>query len=81
MPNNFTNGDQKNRKWKLWVAYHPGSKAYKTIGRNKTYYNHEPDTEKNRKKLIKNCFLKKEDEIQVAILYDNQTKKELHRLK
>lgn len=79
--NNFTNGDQSKRKWKLWVAFHPASSLYKKVGENYTYYNFEPDTERNRDKLIENCFTARIDDIQAAILYDNHTKQEITRLK
>lgn len=78
---NFTNGDQHKRKWKLWVAFHPGSFLYKKVGASFTYYNKEPDTLERRDKLIKNCFTNRKDQIQAAILYDNQTKQEIERLK
>lgn len=79
--NNFTNGDQQKRKWRLWVAFHPGSVLYNKLGPNFTYYNHEPDIEKNRDKLIHNCVTKRADQVQAAILYDNHSKEEIRRIK
>lgn len=77
----FKYGMQEKRKWRLWVVFTPGSFLYRKLGANYTYYNYPPDTETSKHKLIDKCFKRRESDIEVAILYDNRTKKELERLK
>jgi hypothetical protein len=81
MGNNFKNGDQKNRLWRLWVAFMPGSEKFRKIGPTYVYHNKEPDNEMSKERLINGCFTKFKDQIRVAILYDNQTGQEITRLK
>lgn len=79
--NNFRMGDQRDRLWKLWVAFIPGSEKYKKIGPTFPYYNKYPDTEDSKEKLIKGCFTKYENQIQKAWLINNQTGEVIEILK
>lgn len=79
--NDFRNGDQLKRRWKLFIAFLPGSEMYTKAGKSRYYYNFEPDTDFQKQKLINNCYLKVASQVQSAILYDNHTHEEIERLK
>ena len=81
MGNNFKNGDQKSKQWRLWVAFLPGSEKYRKLGPTYPYYNRGSNDEASKEKLIKGCFTKYKDQIRAAILYDNQTGQEIIKLK
>lgn len=79
--NNFKTGDQQEKKWRLWVVFHPGSECFQKWGEKRAFFNWNDNTEQNKEGLIFRIFKKNENQIKKAILYDNQSGEILANLK